>query len=252
MQQVTEVPCEFQTLGPAPTAKRSCLVTHLVVAGICTVLGAAVSEAVRQERSGSVPVNSLQNVSGRGTPVRAEGGRLFVNAPGEQVLISSLARQPQENHLLTTMQTAETFELSLDITPHDGAPPNWFRNIVHFGNSNEQRLPGFFLYPGSNRLNACVSREAGNSCGHQVCCDPEEVLPVGQATHVSLRLVGDSLAVSFNGKQMCSTGGFFENRVPGQSGVDVWFSDPWNPAAEVTVANLVYTPLYACECGPVV
>ena len=123
---------------------------------------------MRQERSGSVPVNSLQNVSGRGTPVRAEGGRLFVDAPGEQVLISSLARQPQENHLLTSMQTAETFELSLDITPHDGAPPNWFRNIVHFGNSNTQRLPGFFLYPGSTRLNACVSREAGNSYGHQV------------------------------------------------------------------------------------
>ena len=248
MQQVTEVPCEFQTLGPAPTAKRSCLVTHLVVAGICTFLGAAVGEAVRQESSGSVPVNSFQNVSGRRTPVRAEGGRLFVNAPGEQVLISSLARQPQENHLLTTMQTAETFALSVDITPHDGAPPNWWRNIVHFGTSDDQRLPTFWLYPGSTRLRACVSREAGG----EICCDPEEVLPVGQATHVGLRLVGDSLAVSLNGKQMCSTGGFFENRVPGQSGVDVWFSSPWVPPAEVTVANLVYTPLYACECGPVV
>ena len=216
MQQVTEVPCEFQTLGPAPTAKRSCLVTHLVVAGVCTFLGAAVSEAVRQERSGSVPVNSLQNVFGEAAQCVQKVAPLFVNAPGEQVLLSSSARQPQENHLLTTMQTAETFELSVDITPHDGAPPNWWRNIVHFGNSEDQRLPVFGLYPGSTRLSTCVSREAGSDYGHQVCCDPEEVLPVGQATHVGLRLVGDSLAVSFNGKQMCSTGGFFENRVPGQ------------------------------------
>ena len=248
MQQVTEVSCEFQTLGPAATAKRSCPLTHLVVAGICTFLGAAVNEAVRQERSSSVPVNSLQNASGGDTPLRAEGGRLFVVAPGEQVLISSLGQQPKKNQLLTTMQTAETFELSFDITPHDGARPNLWRSIVHFGNSNDQRLGGIFLYPGSTRLQPCVSRESEGD----ICCGPEEVLPVGQSTHVGVRLVGDSLAVSLNGKQMCSTGGFFENRVPGQSGVDVWFSDPWYPAAEVTVANLVYTPLYACECGPVV
>ena len=60
-------------------------------------------------------------------------------------------------------------------------------------------------------------------------CDPEGELPVGQVTRVGVRLVGDTFTVSINGQQQCSTGGFFDNRVPPQSNVDVWLGDPWYP-----------------------
>jgi len=254
MQDVTEISHEFQTLGPAPTTKRRCLAPHLAVAGICALLGAAVgaavgvavgvamNEAFRQERPSLV--DSLQNASVADTVVPLSGGRLFAYGPGENVLISDLERQPQRNVLLTTMQTAETFELSFDITPRDSAPANEWRNILNFGNSNSQKLPAFFLYPGSTRLRIDMNRQDMED----VSCAPEGALPVGQVTHVRVQLVGDTFTVFFNGQQVCSNQDFW-NRVPGQPYVSVWFSDPWWPAADVTVANLVYTPLFVC--GPV-
>ena len=60
-----------------------------------------------------------------------------------------------------------------------------------------------------------------------VACDPQDALPVGQATRVGVLLVGDTFTVSFNGQES---------------------GDPWYPAADVTVANLVYTPLYTYPC----
>ena len=201
MQDVTEISHEFQTFGPAPTTKRRCLAPHLAVAGICALLGAAVGAAVavavngafRQERSGLV--DSLQNESVVDPVVPLSGGRLFADGPGESVLISSMGRQPQRNVLLTTMQTAETFELSFDIAPYDSARADEWRNILHFGDSGH-RFPAFWLYPGSTRLNACMSRQ-----DKFVCCDPEGALPVGQVTHVGVQLVGDTFTVSFNGQQ---------------------------------------------------
>jgi len=245
MQDVTESSHEFQTLGPDPSTKHQCLATLLCVAGFYVFyafLGAAVKEALRWECP--FLVESLPKAWVAATVMPLSGGRLFAGGHGENVLISSLGRRPQKNALLTTVQTAEAFELSFDITPHDGAPADEWRNILHFGNSNGQRLPGFWLFPGSTKLDAQMSRQ-----DETVSCDPEDALPVGQVTRVGVRLVGNTFTVSFNGHQVCSTDGFFENRVPAQRSVDVWFSSPWDPAADVTVANLVYTPIWAC--GPV-
>ena len=242
MQDAAEIPYEFRTLAPAPAAKHGCLATHIVVADICALLGAAVNEAVRQQRLGSVSVTSLQNASWVDTAVPLCG-------PGENVLISSVGRQPQRNVRINTIQTAETFELSFDVTPHDSAPANSWRNIVHFGNSygSDADIPGFWLKPGSTRLREEMSRQ-----DILVACDPEGALPVGQVTRVGVLLVGDTFTVSFNGQQQCSTGGFLENRVPAQPNVDVWLGDLWYTAADVTVANLLYRPLYTCgTCGPV-
>ena len=149
-----------------------------------------------------------------------------------------MGRRPESNALLTTVQTAETFELSFDLTPHDSAPADAWRSIVHFGQSNGQRLPAFWLFPGSTRLCVYMGRQ-----DRLISCEPEETLPVGEVTHVGVRLVGDTFTVSLNGQQKCITGGFYQNRIPAQPSVDVWFSDPWYPAADVTVANLVYTSL---------
>jgi len=249
MEDVTEISHEFQTLGPAPTTKRRCLAVHLAVPVICALLGAAVgaavNEAVRQERPSLV--DSLQNASVADTVVPLSSGKLFADGPVENVLISGAGRRPEISAILTIIQTAETFELSFDITPYSYAPPYSLRNILHFGSYDSQRLPAFWLYPGSNRLQVDMNRQDMEI----LSCVTEDALPVGRVTHVVVRLVGDILTVSFNGQQVCSKGGFSENREPAQQGVPVWFSDPWHPAADVLVADLVYTPLYECECGPV-
>ena len=247
MQDVTEISHEFQTLGPAPTTKRRCLATHLTGAVICALLGAvvgaAVNEAVRQERPGFV--DSLQNASVADTVVPLSGGRLFAGGPGESVLISSVGRQPQRNVLLTTMRTAETFELSFDITPHESAPANEWRNILHFGHYDLQKLPALSLCPGSTRLNVDMTDGDMEIHSYDLYFD----LPVGQVTHVSVRVVSNVLTVYINNRYVWDDGGI-SNQVVGQPYVPVWFSDPWYSAANVTVANLVYTPLY--ECGPIV
>ena len=222
MQDVIKISHEIQTLALAPTAKRRCLATYLAVAGICALLGAAVgaavNEAVHQERPGLV--DSLQKASVGDTVVSPSG-------PGESVLISSTGRQPQRNVLITTMQTAETCELSFDITPHDGALANEWRNILTFGDINSHRFPAFWLYPGSTRLRADMNRQDREV----LSCQPEGALPVGQVTHVGVPLAGDTFTVSFNGQQVRSNQDFW-NWVPGQPYVHVWFSDPWWSGAD--------------------
>ena len=89
----------------------------------------------------------------------------------------------------------------------------------------------------------------GDGVGHQCWCTTEQASPVGQVTRVIFRLEGGFFTVSVNGQQSCNVGGLLQNRVPPQPSVDVWFGDPWYPPADVTVANLVYTSLYAC--GPI-
>ena len=251
MQDATDVPHDFQTLESAAASKRGCLATHLVVFGIGAVMGAVVNELMRQECQGPVPANLLHHTLVVDTAQSYRGERFFAGGPGENVLIPYVGRQPLQGQLLTTMQTAETFEISFDITPHAEAPSNMDASIVHFGHQNVQRLPAFWLYPGSTRLEVRMDgREGGdNDFGHQFACNTREALPVGQVTHVIFRLEGGFYTVSFNGQQTCNIGGFLQNRVPPQPSVDVWFSDPWYPPADVTVANLVYTSLYAC--GPI-
>ena len=235
---------EFQTLEAPPFFTRGCLTMQLVVAGICVLVGAGLNEVVHQTRQSLVRANLVQNASETGSSMPPYSASFFADGPGDNILISYVGRRPESNALLTTVQTAETFELSFDLTPQDIAPADAWRSIVHFGQSDGQCLPAFWLYPGSTRLHVCMGRQDRN-----ICCDPEETLPVGEVTHVGVRLVGDTFTVSLNGQQKCITGGFYQNRIPAQPGVDVWFSDPWYPAADVTVANLVYTSLYSC--GPV-
>ena len=50
---------------------------------------------------------------------------------------------------------------------------------------------------------------------------------VGQVSCVGVRLVGTIFTAYLSGKQICRAGGFFENRVPAQPCVDVWFRDLW-------------------------
>ena len=248
MQDATDMPHEFQTLGPAGTSKRGCLATHLVVFGIGAVMGAVVNELMRQATPGSVPANVLRNTLKVDSAQSYSGERFFAGGPGQNVLVPYVGRQPLQGQLLATMQTAETFEISFDVTPHAAAPSNSFASIIHFGNQNPQRLPGFWLVPGSTGLAVRMSGREGGGFGHEFSCNTE-ALPVGQVTHVIFRLEGSFYTVSFNGKQTCNVGGFLQNRVPPQPSVDVWFSNPWDPPADVTVANLVYTSLYAC--GPI-
>ena len=85
--------------------------------------------------------------------------------------------------------------------------------------------------------------------GSSGTCGPTPPLWVGKITHVGIRFVGDTFFMSLNGQEACSTVIFHENRLPAQPYVHAWFSNPWGAAANVTVANLVYTSLYAC--GPV-
>ena len=198
---------EFQTLEARPVFTRGCLTMQLVVVGICVLVGAGLNEVVHQTRPGLVRANLVHNASETGPSMPSYGASFFADGPGDNILISYVGRRPERNALLTTVQTAETFELSFDLTPHDSAPADAWRSIVHVGQSNGQVLPAFYLYPRSTRLEVCMGRQDGN-----ICSSPEETLPVGEVTHVGVRLVGDTFTVSLNGQQKCITGGFYQKQ----------------------------------------
>ena len=155
---------EFQALGTAQTSKRACLATHLFVAGLCTLLGVALNQAVRPSGRSTAPRTSLQNYS----LVPPCGGRLLGDAPGELVLIAYQGRKPIQNTKLASIQTAETFEVNFDITPHNPAPSNTHHsNVVDFRDSNNRPIPAVYLYSGSTKLLSFMRAQDGSSgtCG---------------------------------------------------------------------------------------
>ena len=140
------------------------------------------------------------------------------------------------------------FRAEFRLHAHESAPANECRNILHVGHNDLQKFLALSLCPGSS-TGPNVDMTDGDMEIHSVDYYDDLLLRVGQVTHVVVRVVGNVLKVYINGRDVWVDGGF-SNKVVGQPCVLVWFSDPWHSAANVTVANLVYTPLY--ECGPIV
>ena len=158
------------------------------------------------------------------------------------------ATELTRNTVISTLATAEQFELNFDIMP-TGRRDDW-SNILHFtahGNWGGEfdRIPAIFVHGKSTRLHVGMGRRGSPNDG----VDPSKELPTGKTTRVTVRLQGDELKVFFDGQQVASNSNY-HGKVPALPSVQVFASDPWFEASAARVANVWYLPLHSPLAPP--
>jgi hypothetical protein len=151
-----------------------------------------------------------------------------------KVLISGDFTPVRSHKLTNSFATSENFVLGFDLVVHGVA--NGWRNILHFGNANTERIPAVWTYSRSSKLHVRMGKKHGWNHG----CDPPSQVPLGKSTHIEIRDVGGTFSVSFNGVVQCTVD-YTGKVLSARTDRDVYVSDPWHPSSDVTLSNLVYT-----------
>ena len=142
------------------------------------------------------------------------------------------------------------YELQFTIRP--GAKKGGYTNILHSTMSNRNccgagdRIPGIWFYPGSHRLHIRSAIQAHNR--GNIGVDPNIELPEGVETRVIINVHGPYMNVRYvnqSGKEFYN---HTDNRqrlgspAVGKSGTTlIYISDPWHPAANATIKNVILT-----------
>jgi hypothetical protein len=151
-----------------------------------------------------------------------------------KVLISGDFTPVRSHKITNSFDTRENFVVGFDLVVH-GVAHGW-RNILHFGTSNAERIPAVWTYSQSSRLHVRMATKSSWNHG----CDPPSKVPLGQSTHIEIRVAGGTFSVSFNGVVQCTTD-YTGHVLPARTDRDVYVSDPWYTPSDVTLSNLVYT-----------
>lgn len=139
--------------------------------------------------------------------------------------------------------TATNFEVSFSITPQGTVESDW-NNILRFTRSNNDccecgdRMPGFFLRPGTTRLVVVM----GMAENHNAYCSFEPLLPLNQKSRVTARLEHDDMTIYVDGQEVCVREGYKHKYCP-MTGVEIWMSDKHLPAADALIENVTYSTI---------
>ena len=151
---------------------------------------------------------------------------IFVN---EQTLLSWAGGvAPVKGQCIGRVNIGTNFAVVFDLVVH-GIRQGW-HNIIHIGDSDGQRSPGFWLYPGDTKLHARMSDTQSANQGY----DPAEKLQIGTLYRVKLEGVNGTISLYLNGIRKTTRTAQHIQR----NNAQVWAGDPWYGAANVTVSNL--------------
>ena len=77
-------------------------------------------------------------------------------------------------------------------------------------------------------------------------CDPPSQVPLGKSTHIEIRDVGGTFFVSFNGVVQCTID-YIGRVLHARTDRDVYVSDPWHTASDVTFVFSKSSYVFSCE-----
>ena len=135
------------------------------------------------------------------------------------------------------------YTVGMSITPA-GAVGGW-GNIIHVSATGNNccnygdRIPAVWFYPGNLRLHIRDGTTSSGNAG----CDPEEQLPIGEATVLRLEIRGFQIQVFYNDELKCEAA-----RVDGRvlhANARVWMADPWHDVANAIIDDAYILPLAA-------
>ena len=111
-----------------------------------------------------------------------------------------------------------------------------WESILHIGNENVQRSPGFWLYPQSYKLHVQLSDTMNSNTGY----DPNMELEKGGIYRIRFQCIDNAVSLFINDKlQQYAANVYHIARYK----CPVFVGDPWYQAANVTVTDLkIYAP----------
>ena len=111
-----------------------------------------------------------------------------------------------------------------------------WESILHIGNENMQRSPGFWLHPKSYKLHVRLSDTMSNNTGY----DPNIELEKGGLYRIKFQSVDGNVSLFIDDKLQQFAANV--NHVARYK-CPVFVSDPWYQAANVTITDLkIYNP----------
>jgi hypothetical protein len=158
-----------------------------------------------------------------------------VTSPASVIVIETANGTPVASTNVGQATIPTNFELSLDITPL-GKVSDW-SNFVHFTGTGENnagggsRMPAIWFRPNAYELHICVDTETTTNT-----CYNSRALTQDVSTNLKVRFYEYSFEIYLDGV-LEGTIGLSSSRITGDC--DVYISDPWYPAANAEVTNLV-------------
>jgi hypothetical protein len=166
--------------------------------------------------------------------------RYDTKMPPIAVYIHQTAFNPSQGRILKhggdmELRQSEAWTYTFWLRPH-GIHGGW-SNVFHKGNSDGQRNPAVWLYPGGTRLHIRTGTQRNWNDGN----DPGQSLPLHQWTHVAFVHYHGRFEVYYNGNAVLSDSSLPEPTW--SSNTHFYGSNPWYPAAACTVSDLRYYDL---------
>ena len=138
------------------------------------------------------------------------------------------------------------YRITFKITPQ-GTEESW-SNIFHITATGQNccdygdRVPGVWFWPGNTRLHVVHGhRDSGNDD-----CSPEEELPIGRETTVTIDIQQKHVSVMFDGREVCTEP---RGTVETFNAAHLYLSDTWHPAARAIMRDWKLehlTPVLGC------
>jgi len=183
----------------------------------------------------------------------------LASAAGPVTFINSTAVTLAQGEPVATADIPVDFEIGFDVTPSDELEGSW-GSIIHISATGGNccgygdRVPAVWFKPNDRRLHIRDGHGANGNEG----CDPDDQLPAGETTSVTLQMTASGFTVLYNGTVKCEGNRGDRQFFPLAT---VWAPDPWHAPARATLANFYLLPLpmsaggrevgrEACEANP--
>jgi len=165
--------------------------------------------------------------------VEATQAKRFQEIKSAESVLVSQTQLIRRNHVAAQdamIKKSTAFTYSFWIKP-TGVVHEW-ANILHKGNTNEQRNIAVWFYPGTLRLHV----RSGTRRGWNDGADPEQQLKAWEWTHVTITHKEGELVIYYNGVSVLN------QNIPQPHTNDgpLYIGDPWHAAAQAYIADVRY------------
>jgi hypothetical protein len=118
-----------------------------------------------------------------------------------------------------------------------------WRSVLHYGSSKHSypKSPSVLQYPSTlDEPNTRLSFIVSHTDDPDFHCDPEPHLEVNSWTYITLAVSKNSISVFYNGEPVCTNTSSTKGTTLVSGGLDMYFGDPFHPAAYAKLAMVTY------------
>lgn len=135
---------------------------------------------------------------------------------------------PSTNNLIGTVNAFDLRQSTVSFWLKLNSVQSGWNSILHIGNANDQRYPGFWMYPGTDRLHYRIGSNGSWNTG----VDPSTAVVLDEWLKVSTVWDGGNGSVYFNDTLVASTSLNLSWSASATGSWNVFAGDPWYSAVD--------------------